>query len=345
MIGLKQLSSECGLSTSTVSNILSSRGRHSKETKDLVFRMAGKYGYTPSRLASSLSNKTSSAVAILATDITHPYYAELLDSLVRSLLKIHLEPLVGVAPWESVEDAGRLYKSFLSWRPKGFLLITFGDSVPGLTAEDIDQVQKNSVLITINRVLWEGCPAIYPDNRRSIGLAVDHLKGLNHRRIGFLSMSSGISNYRARMLNEVLVEKGLSLREEDIFSRPVPETIGEEAVKLWFELGKEFAGRKDRPTALISRTEPLASWFLGGFLSGGGKVPDDLSIVTHNNSKSAGLVSLPLTAVGVPTGRLAERTINLLQEGFLCREAGEPFQKQIQLEPELQVRMSSGPAK
>ncbi|NLX24324.1 MAG: LacI family transcriptional regulator [Phycisphaerae bacterium] len=345
MIGLKQLSRECGLSTSTVSNVLSSRGRHSQATRERVFAMAKQYGYTPSRLASSLCGKTSSTVAVLATDITHPYYAEVLDSVARALLKIGLEPMVGIAPWDNPEEAGKLYKSFLSWRPRGFLLITFGEVIPGLTAEHVEQVQKNAVLITINRAVWKECPAVYPDNRRSMELVVDHLTALNHRRIGFLNLSSRPECYRTRLLNDVLTSRGLALRTDDILSRPLPEEIGEDAAGLWFDLGKEFAARTDRPTALISRSEPLANWFLGGFLSAGGRVPSDLSIITHNNSRNAGMASVPLTAVGVPTGRLAEQTIELLQEAFSRREAGEAFQKQVQLEPELRVRMSTGPAR
>jgi len=341
-IGLKALSRACGLSTSTVSNILSRRGRHAEATCRRVRDLARKHGYTPSRLASSLSRRTSSAVAILATDLTHPFYAELLDALTRALYKIDLEVMVGVAPWENEAEVGRLYKSFLSWRPRAFLIITFGDVVPSLSEEDIAQARKSSVVITVNRKIWPECPAVVPDRQKIHRLAVEYLVGLGHRRIGFLNSDPGFDNYRAKMLREELARKKLVLRAEDIFCRPLSANAGEAVAEKWRRLGMDFARLPDRPTALVARSEPVAGWFLGGLMSAGGRVPEDVSVVVTNNTRAAGLSPVPLTAVGVPTDIVADATIKLLQDALSAKEKNRPFNRPVCLDPQLRARRSTG---
>ena len=112
---------------------------------------------------------------------------------------------------------------------------------------------------------------------------------------------------------------------------------------LGFDLGKRFAGTTDRPTALVSWNERLASRFILGFVTAAGRIPDDISVVTYNNSRFAATSSMPMTTVGVPTGLYAEETVKLILEGTAAREAGADLLRQVMLPPEMIVRQSSGP--
>ena len=74
-----------------------------------------------------------------------------------------------------------------------------------------------------------------------------------------------------------------------------------------------------------------------------GRIPDDISVVTYNNSRFAATSSMPMTTVGVPTGLYAEETVKLILEGTAAREAGADLLRQVMLPPEMIVRQSSGP--
>ena len=105
--------------------------------------------------------------------------------------------------------------------------------------------------------------------------------------------------------------------ERDVWGLELPNrrsTSIENLGKRGFELGRKLARTQDRPSALIARNEILAVWVMSGFMAGGGKVPQDLSIVTLNNTQFAGMSPVPLTAVGPSLNRLARTCATFVRE-------------------------------
>jgi DNA-binding LacI/PurR family transcriptional regulator len=149
------------------------------------------------------------------------------------------------------------------------------------------------------------------------------------------------------MLEEELGRRGLPLAEQDIWSVPRVEEPGEAseaAAQAEFELGRRVAHATDRPTAVVAWTEPLASRFIAGFQRAGGRVPDDLSVLTYNNTRCAGITPLPLTAVGVPVDSLAETIVDLAAgEGLAAHKSGERPVRQVKMPPRLVIRESIAP--
>lgn len=343
-VTLKTIADDCGLAPSTVSNILSNGGgAYSRQTIKLVLAQAQKRGYRPNPLSKSLRQNRTAAVGILMPHLNHPMYAELLYALTGALAAQDLDTMVGVPHLDQArQKVCKAYHSFLSWRLQGFVLIV-DDKPDIIDAADIRRITESTVCVTLLAKPWPACSSICPDRRQMASLAVEHLMSLGHRRIGFLSMTDNPAHSKNALIADELRRRGLALAQRDIWFSPLPES-SEKTTGDWFDLGRQFALRRDRPTAMIARSETVASRFISGFLMAGGRVPDDLSIVTFNHSKWSGSATFPLTAAGVPLQRMTEQTIAFLNEGFAEKKSGEPFVRNIVMQPELEVRASTGPA-
>jgi LacI family transcriptional regulator len=327
----------------TVSNILASRGAYSDETVKRVRAAAQKLGYVPSRIATSLRDRSSSAVGVLMSNLTDPYFAELLDALGRALAEQNWDVMVNLSTLKPNEDVLESYRAFLSWRLSGFLISA--DALRNVPPPpDLLQVIRSTVVITLNSNPWEQCPAIYPDRAHHAVLALDHLQALGHRRIGMLAYAEDPTHYKAVAFRQAMVERGLELRPQDVWHVPSAlETADADLINPAFEVGRKFAAATDRPTAMVAWTDSSATAFVSGFMSGGGRVPEELSIVAYNNTRLAATAAVPLTVVGVPMGKFAMATVDLMSSELQSRKNREIHAPpQIQLMPELVVRRSSG---
>jgi LacI family transcriptional regulator len=205
-------------------------------------------------------------------------------------------------------------------------------------------VIASTVVVTLNSNPWAQCPAVYPDRGQLAELAMEHLLALGHRRIGMLAYTNDPTHYKATLFHQAMASRGLSIRPQDVWYASLSMTqTGDDLVNPAFELGKQFAAAKDRPTALVAWTDSMATAFVAGFMSAGGKVPHDLSIVAYNNTRLAGTAAVPLTVVGVPMGKFAAATVELMTSELEKRKSvrgGSP--RQVKLQPEVVVRQSTG---
>ncbi len=76
MVTLKEVAAACGVSPTTVSNILNGKSKASEETVRRVLEMVEKIDYRPNYMAKGLRTQRTRTVAIIAEDInqfTTPY--------------------------------------------------------------------------------------------------------------------------------------------------------------------------------------------------------------------------------------------------------------------------------
>lgn len=344
-VGLKKLADECGLSQGTVSNILASRGGYAEETRRMVVEAARRHGYVPSRLATSLREKRSSAVGILMANLTDPYFAELLDALSREISANGLEVMVNLSGLKPGDDVLETYRSFLSWRLRAFLVCASVREVP--PPSDLLRVLNATAVIALNNNPWPDCAAVYPERSAFAALALEHLVSLGHRRIGILAYGDDREHYKAIELRNEMHRRGLTLRPQDFLHVPQATTSSAtpSEAAVGFELGKRWArlsAGSERPTAAIAWTDMIAARVAAGFTAAGGQIPRDLSIIAYNHTRFGAIAGLPLTAVGVPMDRFARAAVQVMQQAVAARSENKPFAEHVSLQPELIVRQSTG---
>ncbi|QQE77986.1 GntR family transcriptional regulator [Alicyclobacillus sp. SO9] len=130
-----------------------------------------------------------------------------------------------------------------------------------------------------------GLPCVRLDDEEGGALATEHLHSLGHKKIGVLMKTDDIQGkLRFRGFMRMSTRMGIDILPEWIRFSSTEET--DENVSQY---AKMIAGVKseERPTALLCYNDALAAKLLSAFLELGISVPDDLSVLSFDDSHLA----------------------------------------------------------
>lgn len=161
-------------------------------------------------------------------------------------------------------------------------------------------------------------PVVRPDDAGATRLAVDHLVGHGHRRIGFVGATRHPEvRRRYAAFHAATVQHGLVPHPEDEFL--VPEAGAEGGLRA----ARLLAAAAERPTALLVAADTTAMGLLEGLEEAGISVPDDLAIVSFGNRDRGAFAPVALTSVDLRPRQIGERVARLV-ERTLADERPQP---------------------
>jgi DNA-binding LacI/PurR family transcriptional regulator len=139
--------------------------------------------------------------------------------------------------------------------------------------------------------------------------AAKHLLELGHRDLGLMIFgNSPSSTDRLSGFRRALEEYGIEPREEWIFrghipgSAAVPEFVGVKAAEY-------FAGLKRRPTGICVLNDLAALAFIGEIERAGLRVPQDMSVIGHDDIPLCEYAPLRLSSVSHPVDVIARTVV------------------------------------
>ena len=175
--------------------------------------------------------------------------------------------------------------------------------------------------------------AMTMDDLGSARLATEHLAALGHRRIGFIGGSDEyslsqwrINGWRQAMAAAGLADAGLCIRGDFSYDSGV---IAARALLM----------RAERPSAIIASNDQMALAALDTAVKLGLKVPDDLSLVSFDNSPVTRFTDPQLTAIDQPIAATFSKAVELL---IMTGDAPAPIQPVV-CEASLIQRGSTAP--
>jgi LacI family transcriptional regulator len=336
---LDQLAAQLGVHKSTVSRALDPARRHliSAALLQRVEAAAAELGYQPNRAAAALSTGRSRTIGVLLPDITNPVFPPILRGIEDALDGVgYFALLANTARREgAAQDAvARMQQQ----RVEGFLVATAVRDDPWL-----EGLRKaGAALVLLNRSDGRGLlPAVLNDDVLGMKLAVDQPVALGHRRIAHLAGPAALSTGLARRHGfvQALAAHGLepaAIAESTAYG--VEE--GRLAMESMFA-GARVSRRSERLpfTALAAANDLIALGALQALRARGIGVPDQLSLIGHNDMPLLDQVSPPLSTVRIQHYEMGFRAARLLLEAI----DGQPGSGQatVMLRPELALRAST----
>ena len=309
-----------GVSQSTVSLVLSgkSAGRISARTEAAVRQAADELGYRLNVAARTLRTGLTRTVAMVVTDVTHPFFGPVLRGAQAAAWRAgYAVTLVDVA-----NDPDRERASFEALRAgpaDGYMFFT------------VDPPEGSGERVVAIEVSPPGMPFVRVDTERGTDIAIDHLIGLGHERIGHLGSELDAETFRIRrehMLRR-LAAAGL-------------EPCGYERAAFRFDDAHVAAlallRRDVRPTAVYCDDDLLAGGVYLAARDLGLRIPDDLSVVGFDDLPFAKVFEPPLTTIAIDPEELGAIAFELLAA---LMEGEEPDGRILPVE--LVVRGSTGP--
>ena len=295
-----------GVHPATVSRALRGvAGKVSPAKREEIERIAAELGYRPNAVAASLRTKQSDIAAVVVPDLSNPLFAPIVQGLEAELGRHSFLCLVVQTP--AAPEARRGLVHTLAARQVAGLLILAAESDDPMLAAALE---RGLPTVLVNRGLGERrFSSVVNDDRESVRLVLEHLRGLGHRRIAHLAGPQSSSTGRAR--REAFVELA---REFGFQKTTVVECGAFTRAEGALATQSLLARREQRPSAIFAANDLIAIGVLDVLHAAGLEVPRDLSLVGHNDMPFADLVSPPLTTVRVAVDQMSRHAAQLFVE-------------------------------
>jgi LacI family transcriptional regulator, galactose operon repressor len=318
-----------GVSVATVSKVINQRYGVASATVSRVQAVIDEMGYESSLVARSLRNHRTNVIGILVSDI-EPFSAELLKGAAQAIKGTGYELVV--------YSAGGMAGDHVGWERRSLSRLS-GTLIDGaiLVTPTLVAASYAAPVVAIDpHTGGEGVPTVDSDNLHGAQLAVEHLIGLGHRRIGFLGGRSDLESARFRELGyrRALSEAGIEV-DPDLVRLGLYEKSASQ------QPATEMLTMPDRATAIFAANDLSALATMEVALDLGLRVPEDVSVIGFDNIPESALTTPALTTIEQPIQLMGQRAIAMLID--LLR--GVPVRTtHVTLPTRLVVRQTTGPA-
>jgi LacI family transcriptional regulator len=210
-------------------------------------------------------------------------------------------------------------------------------SGPRFDDQELLQIhEEGAFIVLLGQLPNTGIPFVDVDNVGGARLAVEHLTGLGHRRIGLITNAPPPYTASADRLagyRQALLDVGIPYDESLVRYGDFTPHSGQAAMM-------DLLSLSPRPSAVFVASDAVALGALRVLRQAGLTIPDDLALVGFDDIPLAEFVDPPLTTVRIPARGLGWGAADLLMR--LLDGEEEIRNPTIVLETELVVRESSG---
>jgi len=334
-----EVAARAGVSTATVSRVLSGMGGARPVTRDRVVRAARELGYRPSGVARSLKMRTTRTYGLIVTDIENPFFPQ----LVRAVEDAARDDGYAILLCNAADDPDRegAYLDLLVDRRVDGVIIA-ASSLGGRHREWLEAAPLPVVLVNCSAP-GVRLPSIASDNYAGGRLAAEHLVRLGHRRTGALTAPPRNVDAPDRLLGvgAALEAAGLDLAAMPVATGDAGVAGGERAMRELLELAPDTTG-------VVAYNDLMAIGAMRAVRAEGRLVPDDVSIVGFDDVDLAAFVDPPLTSIAQSTADMGRWAVARLAEAVARGGDGrdspaDDATAEVILPVRLVVRGSTGP--
>src|SRR5437667_781636 len=187
MTTLDDVARHVGVTSATVSNVITGKGSVSENTRSRVFAAIEELGYQPNLVARSLARKKTFTLALVLLTIANPFYAEIAEEIER-VARQHGYQLL-LCNTHKDTTIGREHLKALSSRWVDGLLVMGGSlSLPDIlsTARRGQRGLPMVLCIRSEEEQTVALPVVDIDFRYAGNLAAQHLLELGPRRVAVI---------------------------------------------------------------------------------------------------------------------------------------------------------------
>jgi DNA-binding LacI/PurR family transcriptional regulator len=331
-MNIREVARLAKVSTATVSRTINGSDKVTAETAERVRRAIEELRYYPNTNARALGSGRSSLYGLIISDITNPFFPELVRSFEDVAVQFGQEVLIANTNY----DPHRMevcVSRMLQRKADGVAIMT-----SEMEEHLIDELSSRRIPLVFldTGTPQEGISNIAIDYASGIDAAVVHLTSLGHTSIGFIKgpMALTSARIRYRAFIDSLKRKALTIDERLIEEGNHRMDGGHEAMMRLLE-------KPVRPTAVLASNDMTAIGALGAMFERGLKVPDDMSIIGFDDIELNTFSKPGLTTVRVSRKEIAKVAFHALYD---ARDDPSAKGAEFTIQPTLIERKTTGPA-
>ncbi len=335
---IKTIANMAGVSHVTVSRALRGSPVISKATTAKIVQIAKDIGYTPNAFARSLSSKQVSSIGMIVPAMGNDTaYDDAFNAISASAASKGLSVLLGSCG-RDIELEKFFCRSMCENRVGALIIASVSSEV-----SHIKEICKDIVpLIFIGgKTGLEEDNCVVLDYSYSAQLAVNHLYGLGHRDIALFLYypDNNTITQKYNGFTSAMKEHGLE-----------PKIYWEGSSTDTLTAGKALTNRllatNSLPTAIWCASDLMAIGVLETLKEHNIRVPEDVSVMGHDNLFFSALSLISLTSISMPKDKIGKKAVDIainIMEYDPDSEEPVPDTKAV-FRGELVVRGSTGKA-
>jgi len=326
-----------GVAPATVSNVINNKNNVSSKLKDKVMQAIKELNYTPNLVARSLMTKSSKHIGLVMEDLTNPHFAEMAKGVQYEASQYGYVLSINLA----ARDIDQVVEDYISRRVDGIIFNAYYNFISGYI---MDKLKKS-------RIACVCCGASNNTDLNFIGTdyydgmvkAYTYMYNMGHRTIGYISgqnaekKGGSFIDTRAAAY-EWCCSKTDSFSINNIVFGSTPYLTDN---KAGYKYCKELLGRNANITAIIAANDFMALGVLQYLREAKINIPEDMSIISFDNTVYAETSYPRLTSIGVSAFEIGRSALhNIMQQ---C--TNEPFQKEEWFSVDITVRDTTSVSK
>jgi DNA-binding LacI/PurR family transcriptional regulator len=330
-VSIRDVAKRAGVSIATVSRAVNRIPTVDPVLAEKVWRAIEEVGYLPNTQARALVSGRSRMLGLIVSEITNPFFPELVQEFENCAVAQGYEVLIGSTNYQP-ERTESLIRRMLQRNVDGVAVMTFG------IEEDLVQklVEREFPLVFVDAGPdLPNIRVLKVNYGEGIRQAVQHLAALGHRSIAFITGPLRLRSALARRdaFLKSMSELGLTV--------PAPHIVeGDHTMEGGIAATEKLIALSELPTAMLCSNDMTAIGALHALYRTTHTVPQEVSVVGFDDIHLAQFMLPPLTTVRMSCVDLAAAAVEALRAGI---EADHPKAAKTEwnISTRLVVRQSS----
>lgn len=302
---------EANVSMATVSRVVNGNQNVKPSTRKKVLEVIERLEYRPNAVARGLASKKTTTVGVIIPDISNIIYAEAARGI-EDIATMYRYNIILANSDQNEEKELSLLDTMLGKQVDG--IVVMSDAV---TPKLLQSMEHSPVPIVLAGSVDESekLPSVNIDYFQATYEAVEMLINNGHKRIAFASGPLNYtinSKYKLEAYKKALQDHGLEIDEQLIVAE---DSTYDGGMAVW----EELSNIEHPPTAYFAGSDELAIGIIHAAQDHGVKVPDEIEVISFENSKLARMVRPQLTSVVLPLYDIGAVAMRLLTK-YLNKE-------------------------
>ncbi len=302
---IRTIARAANVSIATVSRTMNGVATVNPRMAKRVWEVIDKFDYFPNTQARSLVSGRSRIFGLIVSEITNPFFPELIQGFEDIAVEHGYEILVSSTNYDP-KRMSHCIRRMLERKVEGVAVMTFGVEEPLL-----NQMAKRKVPLVFIDVgpKGPGVSLLKVDYHHGIRQGVQHLAALGHKNIAFITGPARLHSAQSRQVAFLA-----SLKECGIKPNPTWIVEGDHTMEGGIVEMEGLLATNKMPTAIMCSNDMTAIGVLHKLYRAGLRVPDDFSVIGFDNIHIAEVTIPPLTTVELSRLDLARSAVKALRE-------------------------------
>lgn len=312
MATIQDVARYANVGAATVSRVLSGNGYVKDETRQKVEAAIKALDYTPNAMARNLFFRKSGIVAVIVPEVSHPFFAEFVNSAEAALCEKGYQTMICNTYYEKNFEL-RYLEMLKQQRVDG---IIFGGHT--LDTSHFEEIFRP--IVALDRDMGNHIPCVAADHIEGGRMAAEELIKAGCRnvvqfggRYGKYKVSTP-SNMRHSVFEQIMEEHGIPCYSHMMKWNSINIGSYRIAVKEALDICPDMDGAFGTDWIMMALRQAL--------MERGRRVPEDVKLIAYDGTSAMSLVTPSITYIAQPIVELAQQAVRLVVDLIEGRSDG-----------------------